>query len=829
MIFLTCLRCEYQANPLGLDEPAPRFSWKIKSDEDGVMQTAFQIQVKDMWDSGKVDSGQSVFVPYAGKTLLPFTCYPWRVRIWHGSVCSDWAESRFETGRMASPWQAQWIGAPKDWEGCPVFERKIHLRQPAQKARIYATAYGLYEIEINDRRVGDEYFAPGLTSYQKRLQYQCYDGTDYFHAGDNTVRITLAKGWCKGRYPFQTGKDSFGCPENALLAEIRIVTEEGEQVYGTDTDWLCKKSPILWSEIYDGEEYCAYMEEDTASSPVSYSLGYDSIIAQQCDGVRVMQTVSPVALITTPKGEQVIDFGQNMVGWAEFTVTGRKGETVVLSHGEVLDQEGNFYLDNLRTAKQQVCYTLKEGTQTYHPHFSFQGFRYVRVDQFPGEISLSQFQGKVIYTSMEQTGHFACSNPLVNQLYHNILWSQKGNFIEIPTDCPQRDERVGWTGDAQVFCETAALNMDVSGLFHKWLGDMIADQTPEGATLIFVPSMKEDKTAAAWGDAVTICPWQMYLAYGDTRLLERQYPSMKKWVQYLRHQGDNEFLWNTGFQFGDWLGMDAAQGSYSGATSKDFIATAFYAYSTWITYRAAAALGKKEDAEQLRELYQNIVAAFQKEFTTASGRLSEPTQTAHALAMLFGLAPDPDRTARDLQTLIENNHNRLTTGFVGTPYLCPALSKAGLHDIAYRLVLQQEFPSWLFSVKQGATTIWEHWDGIKSDGSFWSADMNSYNHYAYGSIGAWMFRTVAGISPLEPGYQKIKIAPVTSPRLDWAEASLDTPYGTVFSRWERKQGKIQYTVTVPCNTTARWQDQTGTVKELLPGSYSFSEIESVTS
>lgn len=826
MITLYDLKCEYQSFPMGVDEPFPRFCWKLESDHNHVIQAAYQICVEGMWDSGKQLSDQSIFVEYQGPPLSPRTCYRWKVRVWdHYGEQSDWYFGTFETGLMGTPWQAKWISSEQAPQALPVFERNFQIKNSIERARVYATAYGMYDISINGVRAGDYYFAPGQTSYQKRLQYQTYDVTELLKEGTNTIHITLAKGWCKGRYPFQNKSDFFGCPENAVLAQLILTEKDGsETLIGTDHTWRCTTGPLLFSEIYDGEIYDARAESNPQPNLLikELSLGYDNLIAQQCEGVAIMDTITPIEMITTPKGETVIDFGQNMVGWAAFTVTGHAGDEVVLSHAEILDKEGNFYTGNLRTAKQQNRYILREGTQTWHPRFSFQGFRYVRVDKFPGEVTLDQFRGLVVYTKMKQTGWFRCSEPSVNQLFSNIIWSQKGNFIDIPTDCPQRDERVGWTGDAQVFCKTAAMNMDVSGFFNKWLGDVSADQTEEGATLIFVPSMQETQTSSAWGDAAAVCPWEMYTAYGDRRLLERQYPSMKRWVEYIRCQGENEFLWNTGFHFGDWLGLDAQQGSYKGATSDDFIASAFYAYSVQLIQKAAAALGYQEEAEDYRNLYQNILAHFQQEFVTPNGRLSEQTQTAHVLALKFGLA-DPIRTANTLKQMLEKNNKKLTTGFVGTPYLCLALSEHGLHSLAYDLLLQTEFPSWLYSVSKGATTIWEHWDGIRPDGSFWSDQMNSYNHYAYGSIGAWMYSVMAGISPLQPGYRKIRIAPVTDDRISYVSAKIETEYGAVCSSWEKQENEITYSVTIPCNTTAEFIFQNGEVRKLMSGTYQFSE------
>jgi alpha-L-rhamnosidase len=461
----------------------------------------------------------------------------------------------------------------------------------------------------------------------------------------------------------------------------------------------------------------------------------------------------------------------------------------------------------LRKAKQTIKYILKGcGIETYQPHFTFQGFRYVKVEGYPGELKPENFTGMVIHSDMEVTGNFRCSDKLVNQLQHNILWGQKGNFLDVPTDCPQRDERLGWTGDAQMFIRTACFNMNVALFFTKWLRDLYAEQSAEKGVPFVIPHVlgENDYSSSAWGDASTICPWTIYTCYGDRRILEEQYESMKMWVEYIRAQGDNEYLWNTGFHFGDWVGLDAKPDSYVGATSRDFIATAFYACSASIVAKAAGVLGKNEDRAEYEKLHANIVKNFREEFVSPNGRLVSPTQTAHVLALMFGLVEEKHRkrTVEALVGLIEENKCHLDTGFVGTPYICHVLSENGHNDLAYWLLLQKDYPSWLYQVTKGATTIWEHWDGIKEDGSFWSPDMNSFNHYAYGSIGDWLYRVAAGIDAGKPGYKHIYIRPRPGNGLTFVEASLDSPYGVIKSAWKKDGDALEIRVTIPANTTA---------------------------
>jgi alpha-L-rhamnosidase len=501
--------------------------------------------------------------------------------------------------------------------------------------------------------------------------------------------------------------------------------------------------------------------------------------------------------------------GQNMVGFVRLRVKGPAGTSVTLRHAEVLDKAGNLYTTNLRAAKQQVTYVLKGGAEeAYEPHFTFQGFRYVAVEGWPGDLALDGLTGVVVHSDMAVTGQFTASSPMLAQLQHNIRWGQKGNFVDVPTDCPQRDERLGWTGDAQVFSRTAAFNMDVAGFFTKWLGDVAADQQEDGAVPFVIPDVlsangRGASASAAWADAATIIPWTMYLSYGDTRLLERQYPSMKAWVEYMRRQAGEKALWTTGFHFGDWLAFATTASDYPGATTgKDLIATAFFAHSTDLLQRTAAVLGKKEEAAEYAALLPRIKEAFRREFVTASGRVGENTQTAYALALQFDLLPEELRgeAARRLAEDVKAR-GHLTTGFVGTPYLCHVLSRHGHIDLAYRLLNRKEYPSWLYPVTQGATTIWERWDGLKPDGSFQDAGMNSFNHYAYGAIGEWMYRVVAGleIDPAEPGYKHVLVQPRPGGGLASAEARLETPYGEAASGWAVAEGKATVSAVVPPN------------------------------
>ena len=827
------LKVNYRRNPLGIDDPRPRLSWQIISSSRGFIQQAYQIQVATddaflagrTWDTGQVQSGENVHIEYSGEPLASRTRYYFRVRIWdkHGAV-SEWSETAYwETAFLSqAEWRARWISAPielreKDVEACDYVRTTFMLDKPIRSARVYATALGLYRLYINGKPADDTLFNPGWTSYNKRLQYQTYDVSDQLVHGQNAIGCILGNGWYSGYLAWENDKELYGSVR-ALLLQMRISYEDGtEQIITTDDSWKAGHGPLQMSELYHGERYDARIAIEDWSTAAFHDGSWlqvsqleapqTALVAQQNEQVSIIEEIKPIAIMSTPKQETVIDFGQNMVGWVRFSVQAQAGDVITIEHAEVLDKEGNFYTGNLRSAKQCITYICKgDGVETYEPIHSFQGFRYIRVSGAEQIWNLEQFTGCVIHTALEATGNFECSDELVNQLQRNIVWGQRGNFLDVPTDCPQRDERLGWTGDAQVFIRTAAFNMNVVPFFEKWLADLALDQESNGRVPHVIPDVPNaGYGSSAWGDAAVICPWTLYQCYGDIRVLQQQYPSMKAWVEYIRGEGEDEYLWNTGFHFGDWLGLDAKENSYVGATPRELIATAFYAYSTSLLAQAAAVIGILDEAREYEELHRNIVAAFREEFVTPRGRVASPTQTAYLLALMFDLLEEKDRkrTAHMLAEHIKENGIHLTAGFVGTPYLCLVLSRYGYTDLAYQLVLQKEYPSWLYSVMQGATTIWEHWDGIKPDGSFWSDAMNSYNHYAYGAVGDWLYRVAGGIDLLEPGYKKVKIAPQFGQYFTWVNTGLTAVYGDIHVHWRKEENNsVKLEVTIPANTTA---------------------------
>lgn len=809
---------EYQKNPICVDEKKPQFSWKLSSDEKNVMQSAYQIVVDGMWDSGKVLSDSSTHVEYDGKELKPKTRYNVKVKLWdnHGNE-SEWSEGSFETSFLGENlWKAHWIGRKVENSEAYEYSKTFVLDKPFTKARIYASAYGVYEIFINGKKVSDTYLAPGYTTYAKRLQYQVYEAEEYLQEGKNEIKAVLASGWC-GRFPAYPGHHFKEAKEILLQLEV-----DGKIEAMTDDTWTCTQSKVVFSEIYDGETYDSTFKGEEKAYEIDKH-GFENLVAQQSEPVRIIEEVKPVELIKTPKGETVIDFGQNLVGTVWFKVDGKYGDKVEISHAEILDKDGNFYNENYRSAKAKLKYVLNGENDEYHARYTFFGFRYIRIDEYPGEVKLDNFKALVMHTDMKRTGYFESSHKLLNRLFLNTVWGQKGNYVDIPTDCPQRDERLGWTGDTQVFCKAGAQNFNTALFFRKWLGEVKTCQEENGICQIIVPKVGDEKRASCgWSDAAVICPWEIYCAYGDKKALRSQYDSMKKWISYVEGEGDNRYLWNTGFHFGDWLAMDGLEYDRGGGTSKDFIASAFFAYSTDLVRKTAHALEEYEDEKYYADLHEKIVENINEEFITKTGRVCDNTQTANALAVYFDITKDRERAAKTLADLVTETQNRLSTGFLGTPYLCDALADSGYMKKAFDLLLGEEYPSWLFSVKMGATTIWEHWDGIKPDGTVWDVSMNSYNHYAYGAIADFMYKRIGGIVPKEAGYKKIKIQPVMDERITYAKTSLETMYGKIETDWKNENGKFVLKVLIPENTEAEIILPDGSSTNVGSGSYEYS-------
>jgi alpha-L-rhamnosidase len=835
------LRCEYKENPMGMDIPNPRLSWQISKDTliNNILQKACRIQVavdnpqftnniKLVWDTKRIDSEQSVQIKYSGNTLSPKTRYYWRVKIWdnHGRE-SEWSKPGYwETGLSDTTyWQAQWIMPDlKEDENAnnpsPLLRKVFHGKKNIKKARLYITSKGLYYATINGKPVTDQVFTPGWTSYNKRLQYQAYNVTDLIKAGPNVTGVMLGDGWYRGRFGFGQERRNLYGSKLALMYQLEIEYADGEKKFIlSDSTWKSHTGPVRMSNIYDGETYNANYEIVNWDTPqyndkewhgvITAPFPKNNIVPSMGVPVKRMEELKPFKKIITPKKELVFDFGQNMVGRAKIRLKGHKGDTLAITHAEVLDKDGNFYTDNLRSAKQKIEYIFKDDEEiVYEPYFTFQGFRYICIKNFPGEILKENITAVVIHSEMEPTGYFECSDPMINQLQSNIRWGQKGNFLDVPTDCPQRDERMGWTGDAQAFASTAMFNFNTAAFYNKWLKDLEADQYKSGSVPYVIPDVLNSGGSTGWGDVATILPYTLYLKYGDKRILEEQYTSMKNWVEFLHSLARKDFIINSGFHFGDWLFFihPTDWNNKPGYTDIDFIATAFFAYSSKILANTAEIIGNKKDMEKYNLLFDSIKTNFQKEFMTSMGRLSPHSQTAYTLALYFNLVPEnlKEKAVSYLVEDIQRRDYHLSTGFLGTPYLCSVLSENGKKDIAYKLLMQKTYPSWLYPVTKGATTIWERWDGIKPDGNFQTTEMNSFNHYAYGAIGDWMYSEVAGIQydKNNPGYKHIIIKPEPDTLLTYARARYESLYGTIESAWETEKDSIFMSVLIPSNTTA---------------------------
>ena len=825
------LRCENLTDPQSIDVASPDLSWELNSPKKNTLQSAYEIRVKGSsiaaWNSGKILSAQSVHVPYKGADLASGEKYSWQVRVWDNQGSSSpWSEAAtLQMGLLhLSDWKAQWIepGYQEDsvMRPSPMFRKTFNTGKKIASATAFITSHGLYEGFINGKKIGNSFLTPGWTSYNKRLQYQEYDVTNLIAPGSNAIGVALGSGWYRGYLAWQEHHNIYG-KTLALLFQLQIKYTDGtSEIISSGNSWKCTTSAIRYSEIYHGETYDARMELPGWSSPKFDDSKWDSVEVKNYDNSILTATQNepvtrherfvPVKIITTPKGETVLDFGQNMVGFVQVKASGKAGDSIVLYHAEVLDKKGNFYTENLRFAKQRNIFILSgRGTETFEPHFSFQGFRYVKIEGITGDPKPENFTAYALYSDMRPTGSFSSNDPLINQLQHNIQWGQKGNFLDVPTDCPQRDERLGWTGDAQAFSRTATYNFAANNFFDKWLKDLAADQFSDGSVPHVIPDAlgPGNGGSAGWSDAATIIPWNMYLAYGDKRVLETQYESMKKWIGFMQSRSSGN-LWNKGSHFGDWLFYrpDDDNDGRSAITDKYMIAQCFYAHSVQLMINTSTVLGKKEDAGMYSALLKEIKEAYRKEYLTPNGRLVSSSQTAYVLALNFDMLPEELRKAAAdrLVANIEDYNNHLTTGFLGTPYLCPVLTRFGHNDVAYTLLMQKTYPSWLYPVTMGATTIWERWDGQKPDSTFQTPAMNSFNHYAYGAIGDWLYRSVAGLDTYadQPGYKHSMIKPHPGNALNEVNAVYKTNYGTLSAHWKKDSANFYLDVEIPCNTTA---------------------------
>lgn len=685
--------------------------------------------------------------------------------------------------------EGKWIKSKEKLDNCPIFKKEFSLEKKVLSASLHISALGVYSAEINHQRVGDFILSPGWTSYQHRIQYQTYEVSDLL-CEHNCIEILVGKGWFNSRMPGwletedKAKRMSF---DNAVICDLVIVYEDGSsEIIKSDNTWKVSNSCLIFNDIYDGEEWnlnYSYLWQDVEILEWSKEV----LIQQQGEDIKEKERVFPKEIIETPKGELVIDFGQNLSGYICLLAKTIKNQKIIISHGEALDQEGNFYNKNYRSAKSEIIFHGTGKDELITSKLTYFGFRYIRISGEYKELYFDKVYAKVIYSDITRTGYIETGHEKINQLYENIIWGQKSNYIDVPTDCPQRDERLGWTGDAQVFTKVASYNFDVEKFYIKWLTDMKLEQREDGGIGQVIPDyLPREKPSAAWGDAVTICPWIIYLTYGNKEVLESQFDSMVKWIEYIKNTSTKAYLWLGGTHFGDWVGLDAKQGSYKGASREDFIASAFYYHSVSLVIKTGNALEKNVD--KYIKLLELIKAAFNKEFLYCY------TQTEYVLKLHFNLSQNITEDIQSLVSLIKNNGNAMTTGFVGTPYLLHVLVNFGYPSLAFDLLLREDYPSWLYSVNHGATTIWEHWDGVLEDGSFWDPEMNSFNHYAYGAIGDWLYEKVGGITVDEnnPGFGKVTIKPYTDSRLKWFNTRLKTRHGNIQSKWIYQGEYIRY-------------------------------------
>jgi len=880
------LRCEHRRDVPCLGEPRPRLGWALESGERGKRQTAYQVVVAldpdrqaHVWDSGRVESSQSVDVAYAGRALPPATDCWWSVRVWdEEGTASPWsAPARFRTGLR--DWRAKWIarddaedpGVPVPGteperaadimlERCapaPYLRLSFDVRAPVRRAMLYATARGVVELHVNGTRVGDAVLAPGWTDYRKRIEYAAHDVTELVREGANVLSAILGDGWWSGFVGFdlkRAGAHYGTHPE--LLCELHLEHADGTlEVVASDERWRATTGPIRYSDLLHGEYYDARRELDGWTAPDFDDRAWPPVVARSRDGValvperaqpiRVTQELEPVSVTERAPGVHVIDLGQNIVGWVRLHVEGERATTVRLRFAEMLEEDGSLHLANLRSARPQETYVLRGGgPEVFEPRFTFHGFRYVEVT---GVAAAPSLVGRVVHSDTPWTGSFECSSDMVNQLWRNVTWGQRGNFLSVPTDCPQRDERLGWLADAQVFLPSAALNMDVAAFITKWGDDVLDAQSPEGAYPDVAPRLVFERDGApAWADAGVIVPWTIHQRYGDVRIVERHWDAMERYVAYVvRHNPD--LLWKArrNNDYGDWLSVDAD-------TPREVLATAYLAQDARLMAQMARVLGRPDREAHYAALHRDVAAAFNRAYVSEDARIEGDTQTVYLLALHMDLLP-PGLRARAAERLVAGIERRdwhLTTGFAGVALLCPVLTEHGHADVAYRLLLNETFPSWGYSIRHGATTIWERWDGWTEEGGFQTAMMNSFNHYSLGSIAQWLYEHVAGIrlDAERPAYEHVVVAPVTGP-LDHADATFESVRGPIRSAWRQGDDGFHLSVEVPANVTATvvlsgdgelseaggdaatapgvdrvWRRDGAWVAEIRSGAYSFSLV-----
>ena len=846
MLEITRLTVEHLTADCVTDCPAPHIAFAVRSDRNGAQLTDAELAVGD-W-SAKVTGDGQTGTTYKGPALLPFTTYSVQLAAKDDADETAAASMTFETGRMETPWKGQWI-TDGDYHFTEakvspvpmVFRREITTDKPIARARLYATAMGIYEVELNGKKLGDRYFAPGFTSYKSYLQYQTYDVTT-FMTGHDTLTATVAGGWAVGSFVF-TRKNRVTADRQALLAELRIEYEDGSvEVIGTDSSWqVTEDSPVRMADIYDGETYDATKETTGWHNAAPETLKITpAITAEYGAPVKAHEVMRPMAITTAKDGEVIYDFGQNFAGVIHMKLNGKAGQVITVRHAEILNPDGTLNTTFLRTAKATATYICRDGEQEYSPRFSYMGFRYAGVKGIdPKELEI---EAVALYSDVAQHGGFHCSDEMLNKLQSNITWSAKSNFVDIPTDCPQRDERMGWTGDINVFAPTALYNFELSRFLEKWLRDVKAEQLPTGGLPNTVPvqgygfpATMPEMAVDWWGDACVNVPWALYEATGNVDILRAMYPTMQKYVKACRFWagfgiGKHRYIWHTPavLHFGDWVAPDVPKMSQWQGRSK-YTATASLCNTSGRLAKIARLLGKDEDAAQYETLSAKVADAYCSILTDGSGKAKDEFQTAYVLPLYLNMFPEnvKAKAAENLVKLVEKNDYKIGTGFPGTPYILFALADSGHADTAFKMLLNTQCPSWLYEVRVGATTVWERWDGLDENGECPIGDdgtdqMISYNHYASGAVGAFLYRRVLGVEPVLPGYKLFKFAPLVGGGLTEADGTVGTPYGEIKAAWHIENGEMTAEITVPMGTACTVTLPGGVEQNLSGGSYTLT-------
>jgi alpha-L-rhamnosidase len=844
---ITSLRCEYLVNPEGIDERVPRLSWMIESARRGARQIAWRLRVAktedelagdaaDLWDSGRIEGTQTVHIAYAGLPLCSRDVCHWNVEVWDetGAVIRS-VPARWSMGLLEkSEWSARWIAADpeiirRDPEaiaptltepGTPGwFRHEFDVTGAVRRATVHATARGIFELQLGGKKIGHDLFAPEWTDYDKRIHYRTYDITGLLVSGRNVFTAILGDGWWSGFVGWQEKRGRHGSLENSLLVQLEIELIDGRTLtVGSDNSWQCATGPILSSDFMMGENFDARRVPHAWLPAREVAAPSVPLVAQRSESVQITELLPPLSRNEILPGVHIYDLGQNITGWVRVRVAATAGTRIQIRHGERLNPDGTLYTENLRRAKSVDVYICRGGgEEIWEPRFTFHGFQYIEISGLTEALPTTAVTGCAIHSAMPTAGRFECSHAGVNRLWLNGAWSQRDNFLSVPTDCPQRDERLGWMGDAQVFLRTATCNMEVAAFFTKWMVDVEDAQTADGIFPDVAPRNCENINfiglddlcgAAGWADAGIIVPWTIWRVYGDRRMLQRHWRAMTAWMDYLeRTNPDGLRTHDLRNNYGDWLCIPTDTTFRTHSPMKNFLATAYWADDASKMACMARELGHETEANRFQAMFEKVRAAFQNEFVRADGGLTVTNQTAFLLALAFDLLPQESRarTAERLVADIQSLDWHLSTGFIGISHLNPVLTLTGHADVAYKLLLQDTYPSWLYPVKHGATTIWERWNGWTHEMGFFNPHMNSFNHYSLGSVGEWLFRHVAGIEldSSIPGFQHFVLRPFPRRGLDFARATYRSLHGEISSHWLRTGDQLRWTVRIPANTTAR--------------------------